>query len=89
LQSLEILRRLPLFVNLSCPIIAGMSRKRFIGEMTGIVVPEERDTASAIAGAFALSHGATILRVHNVAATVSAVRIWQALQCPAAPKTGE
>lgn len=88
-QSRDLLQRLPLFLNLSCPIIAGMSRKRFIGEMSGVVAPEQRDIASAAASMLALSLGATIVRAHNVEATVSAVRIWQAVQCPAAPKTGE
>jgi len=66
-----------------------MSRKRFIGEMSGVVAPEQRDIASAAASMLALSLGATIVRAHNVEATVSAVRIWQAVQCPAAPQTGE
>lgn len=79
-HSLELLRRLPLFFNLSCPIIAGMSRKRFVGEIACVPEPGERGAASVAAGLIALSHGATILRAHDVAATVQAVRIWQAAQ---------
>lgn len=79
-QSREILQRLPLFVNLCCPIIAGMSRKSFIGDMAGVVAAAERDAGSVAAAVFALSLGATLIRAHAVAATVQAVRVWQAMQ---------
>lgn len=79
-QSTDLLRRLPLFFNLPCPIIAGMSRKKFVGEIAGVAAPEERGFASVAAGLLALSHGATILRVHDVAPTIQAVRVWQAVQ---------
>ncbi len=78
-QSTELLCRLPLFFNLSCPIIAGMSRKSFVRIMAGVGAAKDRDTASVAAALLALSGGATILRVHDVAATVAAVRIWQAV----------
>jgi dihydropteroate synthase len=57
-----------------------MSRKRFVGEIAGVPEPGERGAASVAAGLIALSQGATILRVHDVAATMQAVRIWQAVQ---------
>lgn len=79
-QSRELLQRLPLFVNLFCPIVAGMSRKRFIGAMAGLATAAERDTASVAASVIALSLGATVLRVHDVRATVQAVRVWKAMQ---------
>ena len=78
-QSREILQRLPLFLNLCCPIIAGMSRKSFIGEMAAVADPAGRDAASLAAAMIALSLGATILRVHDVASTVAGVRVWEAL----------
>ncbi len=79
-QSRELLQRLPLFVNLFRPIIAGMSRKRFLGEIACVQAAEERDPASVAACVLALSAGATIIRAHNVAATVQAVRVWEAMQ---------
>lgn len=88
-QSLELLQQLPLFFNLFCPIIAGMSRKRFVGEIAGVEQPGQRDAASVAAGLIALSQGATILRVHDVAATVQAVRIWAAFQAGPGPQKGE
>ena len=79
-QSRALLARLPLFLNFSCRIIAGMSRKRFVGEMAGVAIAEERDSASVASCVFALLHGASILRTHNVGATVAAVRVWQSMQ---------
>ncbi|MBV8911868.1 MAG: dihydropteroate synthase [Acetobacteraceae bacterium] len=78
-QNRELLARLSLFVNLRCPIIAGLSRKRFIGEMAGVAEARGRGPASIAAGLAALSQGAAVLRVHDVAATVHAVRVWRAL----------
>lgn len=75
-QSVELLKRLSLFVNLSCPIIAGLSRKRFVGQMAGVSEPGERDVASVAAGLWAVSQGASVLRVHDVRATVQALRVW-------------
>jgi dihydropteroate synthase len=85
-QSRELLERLPLFVNLLCPIIAGMSRKRFVCAMAGLTAAEERDTASVAAGVIALSLGATVLRVHNVRATVQAAKVWHSVQAQPGPK---
>ena len=78
-HNVELLRRLSFFVNLCCPIIAGLSRKRFIGELAGVTDAAERDAASLAAGLFAVSQGAAILRVHDVRATVQALRVWNEL----------
>ena len=84
-QNVELLRRLSHFVNLSCPIIAGLSRKRFIGHVADIVRPEDRDGASVAAGLFAVSQGASVLRVHNVRMTVQALGVWTAVRQEAGP----
>lgn len=84
-QNVELLKRLSLFVNLSCPIIAGLSRKRFIGHLADITKPEDRDVASVVAGLFAVSQGASVLRVHNVRATVQALRVWAGLRQDTGP----
>ena len=78
-QSAELLRRLSHFVNLGRPIIAGLSRKRFVGALARVDEPVERDVASVAAGLFAVSQGATVLRVHNVRATIQALRVWTEL----------
>ena len=79
-HNLELLRRLPeLSFRLGRPVVVGVSRKRFIGELTGVAEPKGRDAGSIAAGLFALSRGASILRVHDVPGTVQALRVWQAL----------
>jgi dihydropteroate synthase len=78
-QSMELLRRLPELVSLGYPILVGVSRKSFLASVTGETDPRRRLPGSLAAGLFALSRGAAILRVHDVAETIQAVRIWQAL----------
>ncbi len=51
------------------PLLVGVSRKRVIGHITGIENPKERDYPSAVAAAIAVSDGAQVVRVHNVALT--------------------
>jgi dihydropteroate synthase len=53
--------------RLGVPIMVGVSRKRFIGELTGRA-PAERDFGTAAAAALAVMGGAAAIRVHNVAA---------------------
>jgi dihydropteroate synthase len=64
---------------LGCPILVGVSRKRFIGTLTDEPEPRRRAAGSIAAGLFASLHGAAILRVHDVRETVQAVRVWRAL----------
>jgi dihydropteroate synthase len=78
-NSVELLRRLPELAALGCPILVGVSRKSFLGAASGEQEPRRRLAASLAAGLFALVRGAAILRVHDVAETVQAVRTWQAL----------
>ncbi len=78
-QNISLLQRLPILVSLGCRIMVGVSRKNFIGMLGGATDPKQRMAGSVAAGLFALAHGATILRVHDVAATVQAVRVWRGL----------
>jgi dihydropteroate synthase len=78
-HSVELLRRLPELAVLRRPILVGVSRKSFIGRLGGQPDPRLRFPGSLAAGLFAVSRGATILRVHDVAETVQALRVWQAL----------
>ena len=79
-HNLELLRRLPLLLNLGCLILVGVSRKASVSDPEKNFNPAERLPGSLAAGMFALSHGASMLRVHDVAATVQAIRIWQTLR---------
>ena len=81
-HSLEVLRRLHELAVLGRPILVGVSRKSFIGRITQEPDPLRRLPGSLAAGLFALAHGAHILRVHDVAETMQALKIWQALNAP-------
>jgi dihydropteroate synthase len=63
--------------ELGLPVLAGVSRKSMIGAVTGR--PVEQRMAGSLAGALAaVAHGARIVRVHDVAETVDAIKVWQA-----------
>lgn len=59
------------------PLLAGLSRKSMIGAITGKPV-EQRLAGSLAAALAAAAHGAHIVRVHDVAETVDALKVWQA-----------
>jgi dihydropteroate synthase len=63
--------------ELGFPVLVGLSRKSMIGAVTGR--PVEGRLPGSIAGALAaVAHGAKILRVHDVAETVDALKVWRA-----------
>jgi len=64
-QNLEILSRLEVFLELKCPVLVGLSRKSFIGNILGAPVGD-RLYGSLAAAAVAIHRGAHILRVHDV-----------------------
>ena len=61
------------------PLLVGVSRKRMIGDLTGETVPSERVHGSVAAALAAVARGAQIIRVHDVKATVDAIKVWQAV----------
>jgi dihydropteroate synthase len=63
--------------ELGLPVLAGLSRKSMIGAVTGRPV-EQRLAGSLCAALAAVAHGAKIVRVHDVAETVDALKVWQA-----------
>jgi dihydropteroate synthase len=87
-QSAELLRRLPELRSLGRPILVGVSRKSFLGVITGEPDPRRRLPASLAAGLFALSRGAAILRVHNVVETIQAIKAWEGLKSVGASVAG-
>ncbi len=78
-HNLELLNRLPILLNLGLPILVGVSRKSFIGKISGVEDPRSRLSGSLAAALFAVTRGACILRVHDVAETTQAVRLQAAL----------
>lgn len=82
--SLELLARLPELVALGRPVLVGASRKSFLARLTGDDgPPADRVPASLAAATLAVAHGAHILRVHDVAATLRAAKIAQAAKAAA------
>ncbi len=78
-HNLALLKRLEEIVELGHPVLVGLSRKRTIGELTGVENPRERVVGSVAAHLFALLKGAHILRVHDVKAHREALKVWSAL----------
>lgn len=78
-HNLALLARFERFADLGVPVLAGLSRKRTIGELTGRDVPAERVHGSVAAHLIAVQRGATLVRVHDVAATVDALKVWNAV----------
>ena len=74
-QSLTVLRELHRLVALGFPVLVGASRKRFIGELTGVSEPSRRVVGSAVAHALAAARGARLIRTHDVAATREALAV--------------
>ncbi|WP_028916305.1 dihydropteroate synthase [Pseudoxanthomonas sp. J35] len=85
-HNLELLARLDRFAELGVPVLAGLSRKRTIGELTGRQVPAGRVSGSVAAHLLAVQRGARIVRVHDVAATVDALKVWEAVAAVPAPR---
>ena len=78
-QNVALLRATSRFAALGHPLVIGVSRKRFIGEIGGEPVAARRFPGSFAAGLYAARQGASILRVHDVAETVQALRVWHIL----------
>ena len=74
-HNLSLIERLPLLVGLGCPVVFGASRKRFIGEISGVEIADDRLAGSLAVALAASAQGAAILRVHDVAETVQALRV--------------
>ncbi len=85
-HNLQLLAQLRRFTELEVPVLAGLSRKRSIGELTGRDDPRERVAGSVAAHLIAAQHGAMLLRVHDVAATVDALKLWQAVAAVPMPR---
>ncbi|HEY2629014.1 MAG TPA: dihydropteroate synthase [Usitatibacter sp.] len=74
-----LLHALPQLAGLGYPVLAGLSRKRMLGDFTGRP-PAERAAASVAAALIAVQNGASLVRVHDVRETVDAINVWLALR---------
>jgi dihydropteroate synthase len=78
-DNLTLLRRQHELLDIGAPLLVGWSRKATLGAVTGRGV-HERQAASVAAALLAVQRGARVVRVHDVAATVDALALWQAIE---------
>ena len=78
-HNLTLTRNLHLLVDAGYPVLAGWSRKKTIGTLTGRTVPADRVAGSVAAALACVAQGARIVRVHDVCPTVDALKVWRAM----------
>jgi len=79
-QNLDLIRHLDRLGELGCPILLGASRKSTLGHITGRTIPAERLAASIAAHLYGASRGASIIRAHDVAPHIDALKTWAAIE---------
>ena len=72
-------RAIPALAQIGYPLVAGLSRKKMLGDFTGRAVTE-RAAASVAAALLAVQNGASLVRVHDVRDTVDAIGVWLELR---------
>ena len=78
-HNLALLRSIGSFRELGVPVLVGVSRKRFVGELSGVDDPADRLEGSVAAAVWCASPGRGVVRVHDVAPTVRALRVVDAI----------
>jgi dihydropteroate synthase len=78
-HNLSLMRASTRFARLGSVLVIGVSRKRFIGALTGVEDPADRVEGSVAAAVWCAANGADVVRVHDVAATVRALRVIDAV----------
>ncbi|HVI98966.1 MAG TPA: dihydropteroate synthase [Sphingomonas sp.] len=79
-DNLALLNGLPLFHGLGCPIMLGASRKRMIGALSNEAPVDARLGGSLALAMKGMDAGVQLLRVHDVAETMQAMRVWRGLR---------
>jgi dihydropteroate synthase len=79
-DNLDIINNLKRFKRHGVPLLTGVSRKAFIGSLTGVEEPGKRDVGTAGAVAACVLNGSDICRVHNPAAVRDAVMVAEAIR---------
>lgn len=88
-DNLALMNALPLFHALGQPLMVGVSRKRMIGALSNEAPAHQRLGGSLTLALKALDAGVQLLRVHDVAETVQAVRVWRGLRDAALTDFGQ
>lgn len=78
-HNLDLLKHLDRLLELGVPVLAGLSRKSMLGQLTGRGI-DQREFAGVAAHLIAVARGARVLRVHHVAAMRDALAIWNAVE---------
>ncbi len=78
-DNIALIRHLKRFAEFELPLLVGVSRKSFLGLLGGEKTPERREAETIAANLVAARNGAAILRVHDVDATVKALKVWHSL----------
>jgi dihydropteroate synthase len=78
-HNLALLKNLHAFTLLGVPVLAGLSRKSMLGTITGREVGD-RMAASIAAALISVQRGASVVRVHDVRATVDVLKVWRAIK---------
>ena len=81
-QNLQLLARQRELLEVGYPLLVGWSRKSTLGAVTGLA-PDQRLGPSVAAAVLAAQRGASVLRVHDVQATVAALQILEQVETPA------
>jgi dihydropteroate synthase len=81
-HNLELIDGLGRLVEMGYPVVLGASRKTFLGKVTGIADPGERDGVTAVTTALGFERGARVFRVHDVAASRAALSLVAAIVSP-------
>ncbi|MCX6153267.1 MAG: dihydropteroate synthase [Candidatus Kapabacteria bacterium] len=78
-HNLELLNNLDFFYKLNVPLVLGISRKAFIGKLTSIESPKDRDIATVLIHSLLLKNKLSIIRVHNVKMAATLKKLYQSL----------
>jgi dihydropteroate synthase len=78
-HNLKLIRAAPSLQSLGYPVLIGASRKSFVGKLTQVAEPGQRLHGSVAAAVAAAMSGASVVRVHDVRATVEALRVADAV----------
>uniref|UniRef100_UPI002579EB65 dihydropteroate synthase n=1 Tax=Acinetobacter sp. UBA6526 TaxID=1945950 RepID=UPI002579EB65 len=78
-QNFQLLNEFWKLNRMGYPILSGLSRKRFIGEALSCIPAQERAVGSVMGHILSIQQGASIVRAHDVKATVDAIKVWQAM----------
>ncbi len=79
-HNLELLNGLAIFHGLGCPLVIGASRKRMIGALSNEAPADQRLAGSLALALKAAEQGVQLIRVHDVPATVQALKVWRGLR---------